>query len=601
MRLVMNLLKAALAASLVVLAACGSNDTANSPSSAGGSTAMTAVIHAASTTGAASPNGTAIPTATQIIDGSGNVWTVAGGVAYENGAAAGNSSNVTLLLYDNDTLYQENSDGTWYTWNDGAWYPVSGDPRTTPSPNGTTVPAATQITDGNDNVWAIAGGVVYENGAFADKSSEVVLLLYDNNALYHQNKDGNWYSWNGSAWIPGSDPRSTPSPNGTTVATPNLTGSGNDIVSVRSGQCATVNADSTSAGTPIVQWPCGGVSEQTWSLQAIGNYYHIVSVGSGLCLNISNGSTAAGDPIIQWPCQTSSATNDQWSIVAVGASNEIVSALDGQCLTIDGDSQSQGAQLVQEACASDQSDDLWSLAAPSEPGSAQVQITDGGGNVWAVAGGVIYENGSAAGDSSNVTLLLYDNNNLFQENAAGTWYSWNGSTWIPGADPRATPSPNGTSVPASPQITDSSGNVWTIGGAVVYENGALAGYSENVTELVYQSGTIYQETSAGNWYTWNGSTWVAGNAPGNLGSATLSWDAPTENTNGTPLTDLAGYTIYYGSSPGSLTQTISVADASATSYVVDNLSSGSYYFAVAADATDGTQSAQSSVGSKTIP
>jgi YVTN family beta-propeller protein len=85
------------------------------------------------------------------------------------------------------------------------------------------------------------------------------------------------------------------------------------------------------------------------------------------------------------------------------------------------------------------------------------------------------------------------------------------------------------------------------------------------------------------------------------GTATLSWVAPTKNTNGAPLTDLAGYTIYYGNSPGAITQTIQLADASATSYVVSNLSPGTYYFAVAANATDGTQSTNSVLGSKTIP
>jgi hypothetical protein len=44
-----------------------------------------------------------------------------------------------------------------------------------------------------------------------------------------------------------------------------------------------------------------------------------------------------------------------------------------------------------------------------------------------------------------------------------------------------------------------------------------------------------------------------------------------------------------------------VSDASATSYEIDNLSSGTYYFAVAANASDGTESARSSVASKTIP
>ncbi len=35
------------------------------------------------------------------------------------------------------------------------------------------------------------------------------------------------------------------------------------------------------------------------------------------------------------------------------------------------------------------------------------------------------------------------------------------------------------------------------------------------------------------------------------GTITLAWDAPTTNTDGTPLTDLAGYKIYYGPTSGS--------------------------------------------------
>jgi hypothetical protein len=84
------------------------------------------------------------------------------------------------------------------------------------------------------------------------------------------------------------------------------------------------------------------------------------------------------------------------------------------------------------------------------------------------------------------------------------------------------------------------------------------------------------------------------------GSATLTWEAPVENTNGSPLTDLAGYTIYYGTNSADLTQTIKITDPTETTYVVDNLSAGTYYFSVAADASDGTQSSQSALGSKTI-
>ncbi len=142
-----------------------------------------------------------------------------------------------------------------------------------------------------------------------------------------------------------------------------------DIVSASSGQCATVNAYSTTEGVAIVQWPCGGVAAQRWSLVTVGNNYHIVSAGSGLCLNINGGSKAAGAGIIQWPCQSASSTNDQWSIVSVGEYYQIVSAYSGQCLNVDANSQAESALLIQWPCAAETPgtyNDLWSLATPSE-------------------------------------------------------------------------------------------------------------------------------------------------------------------------------------------------------------------------------------------
>jgi hypothetical protein len=72
------------------------------------------------------------------------------------------------------------------------------------------------------------------------------------------------------------------------------------------------------------------------------------------------------------------------------------------------------------------------------------------------------------------------------------------------------------------------------------------------------------------------------------------------NTDGTPLTDLAGFTINYGNSPGALTQTITVPDAMATTYTIQGLAAGTWYFTVAAYTTIGTESAPSDVASKTI-
>jgi len=87
---------------------------------------------------------------------------------------------------------------------------------------------------------------------------------------------------------------------------------------------------------------------------------------------------------------------------------------------------------------------------------------------------------------------------------------------------------------------------------------------------------------------------------GTTGSATLAWAAPTLNTDGTPVTALSGYHIYYGTSPSSLTQSVAVTDGTATSYTVSGLTSGTWYFAVAADAVDGTESAQTAPVTKAI-
>jgi hypothetical protein len=84
------------------------------------------------------------------------------------------------------------------------------------------------------------------------------------------------------------------------------------------------------------------------------------------------------------------------------------------------------------------------------------------------------------------------------------------------------------------------------------------------------------------------------------GSATLSWTPPTQNTDGSALTSLAGYRVYYGTSATALTSTIQLTNPGLTRYVVSDLSAGTYYFAIAAYNSTGTESAMSNVGSKSI-
>jgi hypothetical protein len=84
------------------------------------------------------------------------------------------------------------------------------------------------------------------------------------------------------------------------------------------------------------------------------------------------------------------------------------------------------------------------------------------------------------------------------------------------------------------------------------------------------------------------------------GSVTLSWIPPTENTNGTPLTDLAGYHIRYGTNPVDLGKSIDLSGTNTTAYEITGLAPGTYYFAISAYTTMGAESAQSEVGYKTI-
>lgn len=90
------------------------------------------------------------------------------------------------------------------------------------------------------------------------------------------------------------------------------------------------------------------------------------------------------------------------------------------------------------------------------------------------------------------------------------------------------------------------------------------------------------------------------NAP-STGSATLSWQAPTENSDGTPLTNLAGYRVTYGTSPSALTTVVNITNPGLTTHTITGLSSGTWYFAVKAYTTSGVESDLSNVASKTIP
>ncbi|MFM0593804.1 hypothetical protein [Paraburkholderia dilworthii] len=104
-----------------VLAACGADDNLTS----------SAKLNAMSATRASSPspNGSVIPPLNSIADAQGGVWTVANGVVKLNGQSAGYTNLVTLLVYYNSTVYQQNQVGDWWSWNGTGWVATANDPR----------------------------------------------------------------------------------------------------------------------------------------------------------------------------------------------------------------------------------------------------------------------------------------------------------------------------------------------------------------------------------------------------------------------------------------------------------------------------------------
>jgi Putative Ig domain len=83
-------------------------------------------------------------------------------------------------------------------------------------------------------------------------------------------------------------------------------------------------------------------------------------------------------------------------------------------------------------------------------------------------------------------------------------------------------------------------------------------------------------------------------------AVTLNWTTPTQNDDGTPLADLAGYHIAYGTDVNALSQLVDVAGAAATSYTFASLAGGTWYFTIRSYTNAGVESVPSNAASKTL-
>jgi hypothetical protein len=97
-----------------------------------------------------------------------------------------------------------------------------------------------------------------------------------------------------------------------------------------------------------------------------------------------------------------------------------------------------------------------------------------------------------------------------------------------------------TAKASATKLVDAAHNVWTVASGVVNENGAAAGVSYSVVALLYYSGTIYQENSSCQWFSWSGTTWTAATNPDP--SATPACPATAASTTTTTATSTTAAT-----------------------------------------------------------
>jgi hypothetical protein len=125
-------------------------------------------------------------------------------------------------------------------------------------------------------------------------------------------------------------------------------------------------------------------------------------------------------------------------------------------------------------------------------------------------------------------------------------------------------------------------------------NPASIGFADAVTSMTPAGGIVPPKASA-----------TVGTAPraeaqGVGGNVSLSWQAPTENTNGSALQNLGGYIIHYGTASKQYTSQVTITNPGLTSYVVESLPAGTYYFSMTATTSAGVQSSPSSEAHTTI-
>jgi hypothetical protein len=210
----------------------------------------------------------------------------------------------------------------------------------------------------------------------------------------------------------------------------------------------------------------------------------------------------------------------------------------------------------------------------------------------------IVSNGTAA------TKGGWDNEGYaYSANLLGSSITWAGSTFALGGSGLAAPPPQTLQISGTPTTTAEVGQFYSFtptviasaGSSLVYSmankptwaqfsaaTGALSG-TPSASSVATDANIVVSVSNGAQNAALPAFTITVEPAPvPQAGIASLSWSRPNENTDGSPLTNLAGYVVRYGPSSAGLNSQVSVPSANATSVEIANLSPGNWSFEVAA-------------------
>jgi len=332
-----------------------------------------------------SPDGTTVPTVSQIVDSNLAVWTIGPGSAIlRNGVSAAGGIG-TKIQWQSGGIYVFGTDSNWWQWTGSGWTkgtpPTSGGTTggttTGASADGTTVPTtASQIVDNSGAVWTIgAGNAILRNGAPAG-GGYGTKILWKSGAIYVYGTDSNWYQWTGSGWM-----KSTPPTSGGTTGGGTTTGASAD-----------------------------GTTVPTTASQIVDNSGAIWTIGAGSAI-LRNGAPAGGGY----------GTKILWQSGAI-----YVYGTDANWWQWTGSGWTKSTPSGGTTGGTSTGSSADGTMVPT----TAAQIIDSSGAAWTIGSSyAILRNGAPAGGGYG-TKIYWKSSTIYCYGTDANWYRWTGSSWV---------------------------------------------------------------------------------------------------------------------------------------------------------------------------